>query len=729
MVVYNQEKISEGSAITTDLYHTPTFIQPSPHPQKTQKPRKPKKKDTQVPQSSVPSDNVADEAVYKELDDSLVRAATTASSLEADGEESLKLNELMELCTNLQQRVLDLEKTKTTQAEKINPLEMKKVWVRRIHDIDVDEDITLDNDQDDADMFDVNTLTGDEHDEENASKLQAEFDEEERLTREKDEANVVLTEEWDDIQAKIEADHELAQRLQAQEQEELTDEEKTRLGGETVEVDNDQEAAKIKELMEIVPDKEEVAIDAIPLALICSKALKGTFGNSVENIKSKALLTRAKEGNEESAIGGDQRGRIVGIKRLLDDLRVTAAQALVTTIGLNLPKQILNAQTEVRKEENFMNEDLQGMINKLELRADGTLCLNNRSWIPCFGELRALIIHVSHKSKYSIHPGSDRMYQELKKMYRWPNMKAEIATYVSKCLTCAKVKAEYQKPSGLLVQPKIPQWKLKNITMDFVIKLPKTATSQDTIWVIVDRLTKSAHFLPMREDDSLEKLTRQYLKEVFSRHGVSVSIISDCDGRFTSHFCFHTSIKAAPFEALYGRKCRSPICWAEVGDSQLTGPEIIHETTEKIIQIKSRIQASCDRQKSYADLNPRYIGPFKIITKVGTVTYRIKLPEQLSRVHSTFHVSNLKKCLADKTLAIPLGEIQIDKKLHFIEEPIEVMDREIKHLKQSCIPIVKVRWNSRRVLSLCGSVKTRCRKSTRIFLLILNLRRMLRLKL
>nr|GFB07063.1 reverse transcriptase domain-containing protein [Tanacetum cinerariifolium] len=115
-------------------------------------------------------------------------------------------------------------------------------------------------------------------------------------------------------------------------------------------------------------------------------------------------------------------------------------------------------------------------------------------------------------------------------------MKVEIATYVSKCLTCAKVKAEYQKPSGLLVQPEIPQWKWENITMDFVTRLLKTATSQDTIWVIVDRLTKSAHFLPMREDDSIEKLTRQYFKEVISRHGVPVSIIFDCDGRFTSHF-------------------------------------------------------------------------------------------------------------------------------------------------------------------------------------------------
>ncbi|GJV84966.1 putative reverse transcriptase domain-containing protein [Tanacetum coccineum] len=212
-------------------------------------------------------------------------------------------------------------------------------------------------------------------------------------------------------------------------------------------------------------------------------------------------------------------------------------------------------------------------------------------------------------------------------------MKAKIAMYVSKCMTCVKVKAEYQKPSGLLVQPIIPVWKWENITMDFVTKLPKTTSGQDTIWVIVDRLTKSAHFLPMKETDTMEKLTRQYLKEVFLRHGVPVSIISDRDNgqsertiqtledmlracvmdfgkgwdrhlpliEFSYNNSYHTSIKAAPFEALYGRKCRSPICWAEVGDAQLTGPEIICETTEKIIQIKNRLQASRDRQRSYAD--------------------------------------------------------------------------------------------------------------------------------
>ncbi|GKD86214.1 putative reverse transcriptase domain-containing protein [Tanacetum coccineum] len=264
-------------------------------------------------------------------------------------------------------------------------------------------------------------------------------------------------------------------------------------------------------------------------------------------------------------------------------------------------KIILNAQAEARKEENSGTKDLCGMIKKLEPRAKRTLCLRNRSWIPSYGDLRALIMNESHKSKDSIHPGSDKMYQDLKKLYWWPNMKAEISTY--------------------------------------------------------DR------HLPL-------------VKCLYNNS-------------------YHTSIKAAPFEALYGRKCRSLVCWAEVRDAQLTGPKIVHETTEKIIQIKKQIQAARDRQKSYADrrrkllefqvgdkvmlkvspwkgvicfdkrgkLNPRYIGPFKILAKVGTVAYRLELLDQLSRVHSTFYVSNLKKCLSDKPIAIPLEEIQIDDKL------------------------------------------------------------------
>ncbi|GJW82328.1 putative reverse transcriptase domain-containing protein, partial [Tanacetum coccineum] len=355
---------------------------------------------------------------------------------------------------------------------------------------------------------------------------------------------------------------------------------------------------------------------------------------------------------------------------------------------------------ETRKEEDYGTADLCGMIKNLEPRADETLCLKNRSWIPCFGDLRALIMHDSHRSKYSIHPGSDKMYQDLKKLYWWPNMKAEISTYVSKYMTYAKVKAEYQKPFGLLVQPVIPIWKWENITMEFVTKLPKTTSSQDTIWVIVDRLTKSAHFLPMKETDSMEKLMRQYLKEVVSRYGVPVLIISDRDSKFTSHFwkslnealgtqldmstTYHLQTDGQSERTIQMLEDMLRAC-DDVGDAQLTGPEIVHETTEKIIQIKHRLQASCDQQRSYADKIRKplefQVGD-KILAKVGTVAYQLELPEQISRVHSTFYVSILKKCLSDEPLVIPLDEVYIDEKLNFFEEPVEIMDREVKRLKQ-----------------------------------------------
>ncbi|GJZ22593.1 putative reverse transcriptase domain-containing protein [Tanacetum coccineum] len=204
--------------------------------------------------------------------------------------------------------------------------------------------------------------------------------------------------------------------------------------------------------------------------------------------------------------------------------------------------QILEAQTEAQKPENLKHEDVGGMIRKdilkekLEPRADGTLCLNGRSWLPCYGDLMTVIMHESHKLKYSIHPGSNKMYQDMKKLYWWPNMKADIATYVRKCLTCAKIKAEHQRPLGLLVQPEIPQWKWDNITMDFITKLPKSSQVYDTIWVIADRVTKSTIFVPMKETDPMEKLARMYLKEVATRHGILVSIICDRDPRFALNF-------------------------------------------------------------------------------------------------------------------------------------------------------------------------------------------------
>ncbi|GKE63596.1 putative reverse transcriptase domain-containing protein, partial [Tanacetum coccineum] len=193
-------------------------------------------------------------------------------------------------------------------------------------------------------------------------------------------------------------------------------------------------------------------------------------------------------------------------------------------------------QGEAMKRKNVKAENLERLIKQIfEFRPDGTRCFGNRVWLPRFGGLGYLVMHESHKSKYSIHPGSDKMYQDLKLLYWWPNMKADIATYVSKCLTCTKVKAEHQKLSGLLQQPEIPVWKWERITMDFVIGLLRKPYGYDTIWVIVDRLTKSAHFLPIKKMDSMEKLTRLYLKEIVCRHGVPVLIILDRDRHFTSN--------------------------------------------------------------------------------------------------------------------------------------------------------------------------------------------------
>nr|GEZ32435.1 hypothetical protein [Tanacetum cinerariifolium] len=275
---------------------------------------------------------------------------------------------------------------------------------------------------------------------------------------------------------------------------------------------------------------------------------------------------------------------------------------------------IPEAQTEAIKEEKIKAENLRGMNKAFEVHPDGTRCIKNRSWLPLFGDLRDLIMHESYKSKYFIHLGSDKMYQDLKKLYLWPNVKAIIVEYV------------------------------------------------------------------------------------------------------------------APFEALYSRKCRSPAYWAEVRDVQLIGPEIIHETTKKIVQIRQRLQAARNRQRSYTNvrrkplefqvgdhvmlkvspqkgvirfekrvkLNPWYIGPFMILKRVNPVAYTLELPEELNNVHSTFHVSNLKKCLSDESLVIPMKELRLDDKLNFVKEPIEIMNQEVNQLKQSHIPIVNVRWNSKR---------------------------------
>ncbi|GJS14955.1 putative reverse transcriptase domain-containing protein [Tanacetum coccineum] len=275
-------------------------------------------------------------------------------------------------------------------------------------------------------------------------------------------------------------------------------------------------------------------------------------------------------------------------KERIEPLRV---RALVMTIGLDLPKQILEAQIEALKLENLKKEDVGGMIRKdipkerLEPRTDVTLCLNDRSGFPCYGDLRSVIMHESHKLKYSIHPGSEKMYQDMKKLYWWPNMKADIATYVSKCLTYATVKAEHQRPSRLLVQPAIPEWKWDNITMNFITKLPKSSQGFDTIWVIIDQLTKFSHFLPIRENGPLDTLASREFK-------------------------------------------------------------------------------------LYADLKHKQM-EFEVRDRVM--------------------LKGVSQGYTDEPLVMSLEGIHVDDKLQFMEEPVEIMELEIKRLNQSRIALVKVR--------------------------------------
>nr|GEU34284.1 putative reverse transcriptase domain-containing protein [Tanacetum cinerariifolium] len=212
-------------------------------------------------------------------------------------------------------------------------------------------------------------------------------------------------------------------------------------------------------------------------------------------------------------------------------------RSLVLTDHKDLMQEILEAQVESLNEGNVQKEDIGRMHKQIfKIRSNRIRYHDKRIWLPLHRGLRDLIMHESHKSKYSIHPGSTKMYQDLRKLYWWPNMKADIATYVSQCLTCAKVKAEHLKPSGLLQQPEIPEWKWENVTMDFKTGLLRTPSGYDSIWVIMDRLTKSAYFLPKKKIDSIKKLAELYMKDIVCKHGVPVLVIFDRDSLFMSRF-------------------------------------------------------------------------------------------------------------------------------------------------------------------------------------------------
>ncbi|GKE18932.1 putative reverse transcriptase domain-containing protein [Tanacetum coccineum] len=325
---------------------------------------------------------------------------------------------------------------------------------------------------------------------------------------------------------------------------------------------------------------------------------------------------------------------------------------------------IREAQEEAMKRENVEAENLGRLIKQIfEFRPDGTHCFRNLIWLPRIGGLRDLVMHESHKSKYSIHSGSDKMYQDLKLLYWWPNMKTDIATYVSKCLTCAKVKAEHQKPSGLLQQPEIPVWKWERITMDFVSGLPRTP----------------------------------------SGHGVPVLIILDRDSHFTSRFWrslqealgTNLDMSTAYHPQTNGQSERTIQMLEDMLRAYRRAKPLEFEVGDMVL-LKVSPWKGTVRFGKRGKLSSRYIGPFKILARVGLVAYTLELLEELKGIHNTFHVSNLKKCLAEGGIVVLMDEIQLYDKLHMIEELVEVFDREVKRLKQSRIPIVEVRWNSQR---------------------------------
>ncbi|KAI3748391.1 hypothetical protein L6452_11427 [Arctium lappa] len=469
-------------------------------------------------------------------------------------------------------------------------------------------------------------------------------------------------------------------------------------------------------------------------------------------------------------------------KERSDRVRIKAMRIEVTPSWTDELKKV---QEEALTEKNLKAERMVGVVSLLEDNNQGLKCYKGRIWIPRLGNFRNQVLDEAHKSRYSIHPGNNKMYRDFRQSYWWPGLKKDIAHYVERCLTCLQVKVKHQRPYGKLQPLEIPMWKWDHITMDFVTKLPRTPKGYDAIWVIVDRLTKSAHFLPIKETYSMEKLAKLYIDEIVTRHGVPLSIVSDRDSRFTSTFwqsfqrelgsrvklstayhpqtdgqsertiqtledmlracaidfsgsweghlpliefaynnSYHASIQVAPYEALYGRKCRTPLCWNEVGEKQLAGPEIVQQTTDKINQIRERLKIAQDRQKSYADkrrkpiefqvgdkvmlkispwkgvvrfgkrgkLSPRYIGPYKIIKRVGEVAYKLELPEELQGIHNTFHVSNLRKCLADESTEVTLKDVKVDKTLSYIEEPEAIVDRKVRKLRNKEITLVKVQW-------------------------------------
>ena len=459
--------------------------------------------------------------------------------------------------------------------------------------------------------------------------------------------------------------------------------------------------------------------------------------------------------------------------------------------ALQVQSVLIDRLKEAQKQDKLVLRVLDklkaGESSDFSCTSDGTLLFKGRLVVPRDEGLRREILEEAHQSRFTMHPGSTKMYRDLRKIFWWKRMRVECAKFVSQCLVCQQVKAERKKQAGLLQPLEVPEWKWEHITMDFVTALPRTQARFDAVWVVVDRLTKSAHFLPYRMTFRMDQMADLYLREIVRLHGVPVSIVSDRDRRFISDFwqklqkamgtelrlstayhpqtdgqsertiqiledllracalefpgswnehlalaefaynnSYQASIGMAPFEALYGKRCRTPVYWEEIGTKNLLAPALIQQSAEIVRVIRKQLEAAQDRQKKYADgkrrnlqfavgelvflkvsptrgvnrfgikgkLTPRYIGPFEVLEVIGGVAYRLALPPSLARVHNVFHISQLRKYVADPTHILPAKQYEVEEDLTHPERPIRILDSREKQLKRRTIRHVLVQWSN-----------------------------------
>jgi hypothetical protein len=471
-------------------------------------------------------------------------------------------------------------------------------------------------------------------------------------------------------------------------------------------------------------------------------------------------------------------------------LNVAEEQAVLATLVIH---PLTSDRIKVAQENDL---EVQGLMRKANRSSasgfyftdDGLLRMGDtRIVIPNDAKLRRDILDEAHKTRYTIHPGSTKMYQDLKKKFWWQGMKRDVAEYVAQCHVCQQVKAEHQRPAGPLQPLSILEWKWDQIAIDFVVGLPKAPGRQDSIWVVIDRLTKSAHFIPFHITDPVPKLAEIYIRDIVRLHGVPVSIVSDRDSRFTSRFwkclqdalgtklnistayhpqtdgqsertiqiledmlrlcvldfkgkwikylpliefaynnSFQATIGMAPYEALYGWKCRSPLYWDEVGEKYLIGPKMIQDMKDKISIIRRRMLTAQSRQNNYADkyrrqlefnvgdlvylkvspmkgvmrfgkkgkLSPRFVGPFEVKEVIGPVAYKVELPPALSEIHNVFRVSTLRRHVHDPRHIIDFEPLQVQDILKYEELPVQILDRKEQRLRTKTTDLVKVLWRN-----------------------------------